>query len=363
KDIWHDLSKKDNVKIQNIEVTETNNVISEKSMDSERKVDETNENSDNKKNVSLKRKDLENEQIIEIKDNNFDGNNGLEKDITNDDTSNILNIPFILQRKKSSDIEHSNITPCSVSPSSLSIQKKMSYSSKGSFDSNIVKKGSELPSTSKEVIISEPDDDVSSMFNAIKNKLPTVYSVFIRLPGNLLPFMLGMFILVEALSSLGWISIFANAMSTLTPTYPVAVISIAFISIILCNLLNNLPMTVLLSKILQDDNFAAAPHVTPAIRQGCIYSLIIGSNIGACLTIVGALAGLMWDKILKDKGEKIGYWQFVKWNLGVLPVIAVGALEIHRTKPKVKSRTESSTENQKLYRSKTEDISYAIQNA
>ncbi|CAG8583958.1 5260_t:CDS:2, partial [Racocetra fulgida] len=161
-----------------------------------------------------------NQQVIEIKDNNFDGNNGLEKDVTNelekdatnelekdvtnDDTSsNILNIPFISRRKKSFDIEHSNITPGSVSPSSLSIQKKKSRSSKGSFDSNIVKQESELPSTSKEVIILESDDD--------------------------------------------------NV----------------------------------------NDSFTAAPHVTPAIRQGCIYSLIIGSNIGACLTIVGALAGLM----------------------------------------------------------------------
>ncbi|CAG8549659.1 24302_t:CDS:2 [Cetraspora pellucida] len=233
RDIWYDLSKKDIVEIRIIEESEKNNVISEKSMDSEKKIGEANENneskvslsSDKKKDANLKGKDVESERVIEIKDNSLDGNTGLEKDITNEDTSlNILNIPFVSRRKRSSDIEHSNITPRSVSPSSLTIQKKKSHSTKGSFDSNIVRPEIELPSIYKE-----------------------------------------------------------------------------------------------------HENFAQAPHVTPAIRQGCIYALIIGSNIGACLTIVGALAGLMWDKILKDKGEKIGYWQFVRWNLGVLPIIAVGA--------------------------------------
>ncbi|CAG8744113.1 10640_t:CDS:2, partial [Cetraspora pellucida] len=120
RDIWYDLSKKDIVEIRIIEESEKNNVISEKSMDSEKKIGEANENneskvslySDKKKDANLKGKDVESERVIEIKDNNFDGNTGLEKDITNEDTSlNILNIPFVSRRKRSSDIEHSNITP------------------------------------------------------------------------------------------------------------------------------------------------------------------------------------------------------------------------------------------------------------
>ncbi|CAG8583726.1 319_t:CDS:2 [Dentiscutata erythropus] len=315
RDIWYDLTRdkrrdnnvmdvnEDNADIQVIESERI-----ERDMGLEKKKDEAKENNESKEplhlDINSKRNDDESERI----------------------------------KKKSNDLERS-ITPRSIPLSSLNSKKKKSHSSKEeshdsdntnrennispeSYDSGNINRENNLSPTYK-----EDNNNDKSIFDAFKNTLPTVYSVIIRMPGNLLPFTLGMFILVEALSSLGWISIFASAISVLTPTYPVAVISIAILSIILCNLLNNLPMTVLLSRILQNENFANAPHIiqNPAIKQGCIYALIIGSNIGACLTIVGALAGLMWDKILKDKNEKIGYWQFVKWNLGVLPVVAVGA--------------------------------------
>ncbi|CAG8728308.1 12517_t:CDS:2, partial [Dentiscutata heterogama] len=236
-----------------------------------------------------------------------------------------------LSKEESYDSDNTNrennLSPESYDSDNINRENNLSP---GSYDSDTNRENNlsymEVTTPEPHAIKLDNNND-KSIFNAFKNTLPTVYSVIIRMPGNLLPFTLGMFILVEALSTLGWISIFASAISVLTPSYPVAVISIAIISIILCNLLNNLPMTVLLSRILQNENFTNAPHIIqdPAIKQGCIYALIIGSNIGACLTIVGALAGLMWDKILKDKNEKIGYWQFVKWNLGVLPVVAIGA--------------------------------------
>ncbi|RHZ75973.1 hypothetical protein Glove_208g205 [Diversispora epigaea] len=162
-------------------------------------------------------------------------------------------------------------------------------------------------------------------YYSFKNIFPTMYSVFIRMPGSLLPFSIGMFILVEALSSLGWIALFAKFFSTLTPSYIPAVFVTATISIILCNLLNNLPMTVLLTRVIQHPNFSQAEHVTESVKIGCLFALVIGSNVGACFTVVGALAGLMWDKILRDKKMQIEYWQFLKWNLGVMPVVSLGA--------------------------------------
>ncbi|CAG8503720.1 287_t:CDS:2, partial [Scutellospora calospora] len=325
RDIYYDLTKKD--KVKNIDLKKRNEGLKDNNnkdpshFDEKEKISER--KSDEKEKISDRKSD-ESEQIIDINDLT-----NSESDVNNEDnekieseketTKKLISLQIPRPKKKSSDIE---ISPRSVSPAYYlsSQKKKQSSSMNGSFGSNI-KQENEKP-----IIIGTLEHDSDDpIINGFKNTLPTVYEVVERLPGNLLPFTLGMFILVEALSSLGWISIFAKAIIILTPTYPIAVISIAAISIILCNFLNNLPMTVLLSRVLQDANFDKDPHVTPAIRQGCIYALIIGSNIGACFTIVGALAGLMWDKILRDKGEKIGYWQFVRWNLGVLPVIAVGA--------------------------------------
>jgi len=60
-----------------------------------------------------------------------------------------------------------------------------------------------------------------------------------------------------------------------------------------------------------------------------VYSAIIGSNIGAFLTPVGALAGIMWLNILKEKEVKFTFRDFVKYGVVLaLPVLAaaVGGL-------------------------------------
>ena len=50
-----------------------------------------------------------------------------------------------------------------------------------------------------------------------------------------------------------------------------------------------------------------------------IYSTIIGSNIGAIITPVGALAGIMWMKLLKDNNVKYSFLDFAK--NGVIMII------------------------------------------
>jgi arsenical pump membrane protein len=45
-----------------------------------------------------------------------------------------------------------------------------------------------------------------------------------------------------------------------------------------------------------------------------IYATIIGSNIGAILTPVGALAGIMWMRLLKINNVNYSFIQFTKWS-------------------------------------------------
>ncbi|KAL0143340.1 arsenical pump membrane protein-domain-containing protein [Mucor lusitanicus] len=157
------------------------------------------------------------------------------------------------------------------------------------------------------------------------SRFPTLKAVFMRMPWSILPFSLGMFILIEALAQEGWVGIFATAMAVFAKNYVTAVLGMVFVSILACQLLNNLPMTILFTQIIQHPNFTQ--HVdSDATMQGFLLGLIVGSNLGACLTLVGSLAGIMFDHILKTKGiYTLGYFQFLKWNLVILPVIALGA--------------------------------------
>ena len=62
--------------------------------------------------------------------------------------------------------------------------------------------------------------------------------------------------------------------------------------------------------------------------QGAVFATVIGSNLGACLTPIGALAGIMWSSILKEHGLKFGYTDFLKIGVFVgVPALA-GALGI-----------------------------------
>jgi arsenical pump membrane protein len=46
-----------------------------------------------------------------------------------------------------------------------------------------------------------------------------------------------------------------------------------------------------------------------------LYGAIIGSNVGAFLTPVGALAGIMWSKILKKYGVSLSFKKFIFYGV------------------------------------------------
>ncbi|KAF9298550.1 hypothetical protein BGZ74_009343 [Mortierella antarctica] len=159
-------------------------------------------------------------------------------------------------------------------------------------------------------------------------RFPLLHAIAIRIPWAILPFTFSMFIMVEGLSESGWISIFATWFTYLVPNYVAAVYAIGFVSVLLCNIFNNVPMTILVARILQHPNFADSSLATPEVVKGCLFALIVGSNLGACTTLISSLAGLMWDSVLKNKNASIGFWGFFKWNMGVMPVVILVALSV-----------------------------------
>ncbi|CAO3612105.1 unnamed protein product [Cunninghamella echinulata] len=150
-------------------------------------------------------------------------------------------------------------------------------------------------------------------------------SVIQRLPWTVLPFSLGMFVLVEILVHVGWIDVFAELFIIFTYNYITAVLGMFAITILLCQFLNNLPTTILLTRIIQSPFFTPYVLHDPSIQQGILLGLIAGSNLGANFTLVGSLAGIMFEHILKTKGIfTLGYFQFLKWNLLLLPIVFIG---------------------------------------
>ncbi|KAG0277386.1 hypothetical protein BGZ95_006039 [Linnemannia exigua] len=170
----------------------------------------------------------------------------------------------------------------------------------------------------------------NTLLGRFQRRFPLLYGIGIRMPWAILPFTLSMFIMVEGLSHSGWIAIFATWATRLVPNYVAATYAIGFVSVLLCNLFNNVPMTILVARILQHPNFATSSLTIdkPAVVRGCVLALVVGSNLGACTTLISSLAGLMWDSVLRSKNSNVGFWTFFRWNMGVMPVVIFVALSV-----------------------------------
>jgi len=131
-------------------------------------------------------------------------------------------------------------------------------------------------------------------------------------PYELIPFVLSMFIIVLALKENG---VTSALNSLLVSSNNIDGVSFGFLSALSANLLNNIPMSVLFESIIANKSAAA------------LYGAIIGSNIGAFITPVGALAGIMWSKILSKYDIKMPFAKFVKYGAAVaIPTLSAAVL-------------------------------------
>lgn len=140
-----------------------------------------------------------------------------------------------------------------------------------------------------------------------------------RMPWDVIPFTLGMFILVEGLDSNGLISMIAEIFSNLIGNNLfIAVFFIGFLSALSCNIMNNQPMTILFVRIILCDNFVN--HNDDIVVSACLFAIALGSNFGANLTLIGALAGILWNNILSKYNLQMSYLSFASYGFKVMPI-------------------------------------------
>lgn len=152
-----------------------------------------------------------------------------------------------------------------------------------------------------------------------RKPISILYRTFARLPFELIPFVISMFTIVLSLEFAGATSVIANMF-----TDKFATLSFGFMSFISANIINNIPMSVLFSSVLENTKLSYEGYM-----QG-LYACIAGSNIGAYLTPVGALAGIMWSSILKRYGIVLSFKDFVKYGFTVsIPALLSVLLVVH----------------------------------
>ncbi|MBR2970341.1 MAG: hypothetical protein IKC48_00895 [Clostridia bacterium] len=146
------------------------------------------------------------------------------------------------------------------------------------------------------------------IYGAISGRIVFAQRGLMRIPWQLAPFLLSMFTIVSALSGEGVTQLIASVLNC----GDLSILTYLLASTLGANLLNNIPMSVLFGSVLE---FAG---------EGALFASVIGSNIGALLTSVGALAGIMWTKLLKTENINYGIKEFVK-NGALLVLVALPA--------------------------------------
>jgi arsenical pump membrane protein len=90
------------------------------------------------------------------------------------------------------------------------------------------------------------------------------------------------------------------------------------------NLINNVPMAVVMNSAL-----GSVQHAAPAIRNGFVAATIFGCDLGPNLTTVGSLATILWLLILRKRGVDVTGLDYFKVGVLVTPVMLfAGALTI-----------------------------------
>ncbi len=138
-----------------------------------------------------------------------------------------------------------------------------------------------------------------------------------KLPYQLIPFFLSMFVVVVALNYQGISAKIADLLdnSNIIWTYGLS-------SFFASNLINNIPMSILFSNL--------CSSVSGLEFKEAVFASIIGSNIGAFLTPTGALAGIMFINLVNEHETKFSFVDFVKYGALIsIPIIATSLLMLN----------------------------------
>lgn len=138
-----------------------------------------------------------------------------------------------------------------------------------------------------------------------------------RMPWELIPFVLSMFVFVLAFDQVGLSSLLGSLLGSTQTTF-----RYGFASFLAANLVNNIPMSVLFSSIVK-----SLP--SSELMKG-VFAAIVGSNLGAYFTPLGALAGIMWSGILKKQGVKFNFLTYIKYGALIsIPTLIVTLLTLN----------------------------------
>lgn len=151
----------------------------------------------------------------------------------------------------------------------------------------------------------------------LASKRPSFWGPFRSVPWDVIPLVLGFFIMVEGLIKNGWVDRLGALLGGSARGLAPGLWCLGAVSVLLANLINNQPMTILLTRACMTPAFAAAaaaagasPAAASRNLQAALFAIVVGSNTAACFSVIGSLAGIMWVAILRVRGVHVSNAKF-----------------------------------------------------
>ena len=153
-----------------------------------------------------------------------------------------------------------------------------------------------------------------NLYKRIKKvRQPILRHTLSRAPWELIPFVLSMFLIVLSLEEYNVTTLICNLLGEAYPIWKYGAAS--FLS---ANIMNNIPMAVAFSSI--------TSHLSDVALMPASYASIIGSNLGAYFTPLGALAGIMWAGILKKMSIPFSFKKYISYGVRISVPVLIAAL-------------------------------------
>ena len=142
-----------------------------------------------------------------------------------------------------------------------------------------------------------------------------------RMPWRIFPLILSFFIIISAFNFWGITSLLSSLLNSFTGLFE-GIFFTGALSAIITNIFIDQPTSILFVNALQNPIYLIGGK--NLLSNG--FALVIGTNIGDNLTLLGALAGLMWSRMLNFNHIKMDYKKFILSSLRIIPVILLIAL-------------------------------------
>lgn len=160
---------------------------------------------------------------------------------------------------------------------------------------------------------------------ALAWKQTTIRDTSKHISWSIFGFIAGMFIIVRAVELTNITALFGQLLLHLSGGSSFGAVMVGTAGASLgTNLINNVPMAVVLTSALQ-----SVQHAPAATRLGFISATILGCDLGPNLTTVGSLATVLWLLILRRRNIDVSGLDYFKVGVVITPLMLVcGALTI-----------------------------------